>query len=506
MIALYARQSVEKERSVSIETQLDYCRSMIKLDENNKETKYYIDKGFSGGNIDRPAFQQLINDIKKGNIEKVIVYKLDRISRSLADFINIQQLFERNNVSFVSSQESFDTSSPYGDVILKILMVFAEFERTSIINRVRDAYQKRSDMGFYMGGRQQYGFCLKETIIENKKTKMLVPVGSEIEHVKLIFNLYSSKSMSLRKVQQALIENKFIPNNGSVWSPSKINSIIKNPVYVKADMDIYNYYFSKNVHIINTPQNFDGTHAALLYGHTCHNSALSDWSDMKLVLAQHEGIIPSDIWLNCQQKSIRNKNLGKSVSNQSSWLCGKIFCGICGGKMTTIKSSRSDGSQLIYFICSDKLNKKTCKGTTTTYAEDLEHIIFRLISKKLLKIDRVLKTPNSNTKQEIHNIKIRLAEIAIKKNQLKDFLINTELNFTAAKLINSQAEQLEKNQLELINKLSFLEKKDYQQVNTELLLNLWTNASFEQKKAIVNTVVERIIISVDGDIHIIWNI
>ena len=79
----------------------------------------------------------------------------------------------------MSSQEAFDTSSPYGDLIVKILMVFAEFERTSIINRVSQAYLHRSEMGFYMGGRRPYGFQLVPTVIHNVKTKKLDPIPSE---------------------------------------------------------------------------------------------------------------------------------------------------------------------------------------------------------------------------------------------------------------------------------------------------------------------------------------
>ncbi|MEA4973475.1 MAG: recombinase family protein [Candidatus Metalachnospira sp.] len=506
MIALYARQSVEKEGSVSIETQLDYCKSMIKINEQSKEVNYYIDKGFSGGNIERPAFQQLINDIELGKIEKVIVYKLDRISRSLSDFVNIQKIFEKYNVGFVSSQESFDTSSPYGDVILKILMVFAEFERTSIINRVRDAYQKRSDMGFYMGGRQQYGFELKDTLIDDKKTKMLVPIKEQMEHVKFIYTLYSLNNVSLRKVQKALIKNHFIPSIGSGWPPSKINAILKNPVYVKADIDIYNYFLSKNVNIINSPQLFDGSHAAVLYGRTCHCSTLSDWSDMKLVLAPHEGVISSDIWLKCQQKTHRNKQLGKSMSNQSSWLAGKIYCGLCGKKMTTINSSRSDGTKRIYFTCSNKLNKKTCSGTVTIHADDIENLIYTFIISKLSKINTIPKTFGYHKIQQIYNIKTKLAELSEKKNQLKKFLLSAELNIIAAEMVNSQAEQLHNEQCILINKLNSLQKKDYQHIDSDFLLDLWTTASFEEKRAVSDILIERINISGDGDIEIVWNI
>ena len=128
-IALYARKSIERENSISCETQIEYCKSVIKPDERSEKTIEFIDNGYSGGNVDRDGFQKMMRQIERGKISKVIVYRLDRISRSLSDFVGILETLKKHNVQFVSSQESFDTSSPYGEMIVKILMVFAEFEK-----------------------------------------------------------------------------------------------------------------------------------------------------------------------------------------------------------------------------------------------------------------------------------------------------------------------------------------------------------------------------------------
>ena len=132
-IALYARKSVERENSISCETQLEYCKAMLKPEERKEKILSFVDNGYSGGNTDRKGFQNMMRQIQNGRITKVITYRLDRISRSLTDFVGILDTLKRHGVEFVSSQESFDTSSPYGEMIVKILMVFAEFERQSII-------------------------------------------------------------------------------------------------------------------------------------------------------------------------------------------------------------------------------------------------------------------------------------------------------------------------------------------------------------------------------------
>ncbi len=194
-IVLYARKSVERENSISCETQLEYCRMMIRPDEQGERIITFVDNGFSGGNVRRDGFQKMMRLVKQGRIKKVIVYKLDRISRSLSDFVNILQEFKAHRVEFVSSQESFDTSSPYGEMIVKLLMVFAEFERTSVIERVTQAYAHRSEMGFYMGGRQPYGFELVPAVIHNIRTRRLEPIPSEAEQIRYIFEVYAREGV-----------------------------------------------------------------------------------------------------------------------------------------------------------------------------------------------------------------------------------------------------------------------------------------------------------------------
>lgn len=113
---IYARQSVDRKDSISIESQIDFCKYELK----GGSCKVFKDKGYSGKNTDRPEFQKLLGEIRKGRIRRVIVYKLDRISRSILDFANMMELFQEYDVEFVSSTEKFDTSTPMGRAMLNI--------------------------------------------------------------------------------------------------------------------------------------------------------------------------------------------------------------------------------------------------------------------------------------------------------------------------------------------------------------------------------------------------
>ena len=167
-IAIYPRKSKFKKDSISIESQVEFCKHEIK---GNEKFKVYPDNGFSGKDTNREQFQEMCKDIEKGIISKVVVYKLDRISRSIIDFANIMEFFGKHNVEFVSCTEKFDTGAPMGRAMLNICIIFAQLERETIQQRITDAYHSRNKKGFYMGGGKPYGFDLEKIEIDGKKSK-----------------------------------------------------------------------------------------------------------------------------------------------------------------------------------------------------------------------------------------------------------------------------------------------------------------------------------------------
>ena len=507
-IVLYARKSVERENSISCETQLEYCKLMIKPDERDEKVLTFVDNGFSGGNINRDGFQKMMKLVRQGKVRKIIVYKLDRISRSLSDFVNILQEFKTHKVEFVSSQESFDTSSPYGELIVKILMVFAEFERTSIINRVTQAYAHRSEMGFYMGGRQPYGFELIPTVIHNIKTKKLNPIPSEIEQIRYIFEVYAQENVSLRRLLDILIAENKKPLNGSNWSTAKLSTLLKNPIYVKSDSDVYDYYDRHGVQMINDTSMFTGEYGAQLYGHTKHKPDNPDWSDMKLVLLTHNGVIDSDMWLKCQRKLEKNKQITNSYSNQTSWIAGKVICEKCEYTMTTIKGKiNKDGEIRRYFNCTGKSHKKICSGTKVSiYAEDLERMVYDCISEKLSELKEVKHTTSKGNTTEINDLKLKIKAIEKSEKQLMDTMLTGGFNDDLLTLANQKATQFKKDKLALYERMEELKNRSKE---SDIVFNLtksWKTANYERKKAVAMIMIHKIIISENGNTKILWNI
>ncbi len=205
MEAIYARQSIEKKDSVSIEAQIEKCKSFC----NDENYKIYKDAGYSGKNINRPQFTKLLEDIKSGLVNKVIAYRLDRISRSIADFSQLLIMFDEYNVKFVSATENFDTDTPMGRAMINIVMTFAQLERETIVERVTDNYYFRANNGYWAGGYAPYGYKINHIIgIDGKKHSVLDIDKEQSVIVKRIYDMYINRNISMRKIAQELNNDK----------------------------------------------------------------------------------------------------------------------------------------------------------------------------------------------------------------------------------------------------------------------------------------------------------
>src|SRR5208283_4518291 len=176
----------------------------------------YDDGGFSGGSMDRPALRKLLSDIRERRIDVVVVYKVDRLTRSLADFAKLVELFDAHNVSFVSVTQAFNTTSSMGRLTLNVLLSFAQFEREVTGERIRDKIAASKQKGLWMGGAVPLGYRVED--------RSLVVVEEEAEIVRLIFDLYVAHK-SIRCVQTALRERNIKTRERVLATGRKIGGI-----------------------------------------------------------------------------------------------------------------------------------------------------------------------------------------------------------------------------------------------------------------------------------------
>src|SRR5881396_317662 len=187
--AIYTRKSSEEgleQEFNSLQAQCEACEAYIRSQRHEgwvlARTRY-DDGGFSGGNIERPALQRLLADIGAGRTDIVVVYKVDRLTRSLADFARLVEIFDARGVSFVSVTQQFNTTSSMGRLTLNVLLSFAQFEREVTGERIRDKIAASKKKGMWMGGVPPLGYQACD--------RKLVVVDSEAEIVRHIFRRYA---------------------------------------------------------------------------------------------------------------------------------------------------------------------------------------------------------------------------------------------------------------------------------------------------------------------------
>ena len=349
---IYARQSVDRKDSISIESQIDFCKYELK----GGSCRVFKDKGYSGKNTDRPEFQKLLGEIRKGKVRRVIVYKLDRISRSILDFATMMELFQEYDVEFVSSTEKFDTSTPMGRAMLNICIVFAQLERETIQKRVTDAYYSRCLKGFHMSGQAPYGYQLEPTVVEGIRTKKMVADPIAADHVRLMFEMYAEPETSFGDITR-YFEEQGIKIYEKSMVRSFLSQLLRNPVYAQADLELYEFFKSQGAAIVNDASDFVGTNGCYLYqGRDVKEDKDRCLKDQILVIAPHEALIPSDTWLKCRKKLMANTTFQQGRKPKNTWLAGKIKCGHCGYALKATHVPNSTG----YFRCTKQTENKGC--------------------------------------------------------------------------------------------------------------------------------------------------
>lgn len=239
--AIYTRKSVEdglEQEFNSLDAQRSCCQNYIDLQEYDGWIclpKHYDDGGWSGGNTDRPAFMQLLEDIEAKLIDIVVVYKVDRLSRSMIDFIKINNYFDQHNVTLVSVTQAIDRNSASGNLHWHSLVSYAQYEREIISERVRDKIAESRRMGKYYGGMTPYGYK------RNEQTRRLDIDLSEARVVRWIFKNYLkmrscglvAATLNMRgKKTRRWVSVRNIPHGGKIWNLLAIHKIITNPIYI----------------------------------------------------------------------------------------------------------------------------------------------------------------------------------------------------------------------------------------------------------------------------------
>lgn len=505
--ALYGRQSVDKKDSISIESQLEFCR----YETHGNQYREYKDKGYSGKNTDRPDFIRMMRDIRAGLVSRVIVYKLDRISRSILDFATMMETFQRYGVEFVSSTEKFDTSTPIGRAMLNICIVFAQLERETIQRRVADAYHSRAMKGFLMGGASPYGYRRVPCVINGIKTSQYEEVPEEMEQVELIYRLYVDSTQPDGRLYSSygilgyLNEHGIKPLRRKYWNASAIASILANPVYAKADLALYEFFKAHGAEIINPIEMWQGNNGCYLHRNSPDAKGTKrNYQGHSVVLAPHIGRIPSDVWIRARMRAMNHRIRATSKGAKSSWLVGKVKCANCNHAMMI----SSAAGKKRYMQCSYRNSTRgvACSGPgCTVYADKVEEHVFRQMKERLSAFMSLEspELPASNPK--IIQNKIRLQEIDDEISALVDKVASA--NDVLMGLINQKVEELDAERRTLSMENVSIDSLQSSEVSKTIFDHIasWESTSTEERERVVDVLIDKIMLA-DGKLDIVWNI
>lgn len=335
--AIYTRKSVEDGLDMefnSLDAQRMACENYISSQAANGWIclqEHYDDGGISGGTLERPALKKLLADAEAGLIDIIVIYKIDRLSRSISDFADLSKKFDEWDVSFCSVTQEINTSTSSGRMMLNILMTFAQYEREIIAERVRDKMAASRKQGKWVGGTIPYGY--------RSENRHLIPDPEQAAMVPKIFSYYL-RCGSVFQVVDWLNEQGVLTKQGKAFTPAVIYRMLNNYTY-------------------RGEVKYKGT----------------------VYAGEHQRLVDDDLWNGVQQTlNMQNRTKNpRSRKNIHAPLKGLLRCGHCGGSLGATYTKKN-GVAYTYYACISHLkhSKSRCPIKRLP-AGDLESIVIEQI-------------------------------------------------------------------------------------------------------------------------------
>lgn len=527
--AIYSRKSKFTGKGESIANQIDLCKAYIKSknpDIADDSILIFEDEGYSGKNTNRPQFQHMMSEIRNGNIKTVVCYRLDRISRNVGDCSNLINELALYGVEFCSINENFDTTTPMGRAMYNICSVFAQLERETIAERIRDNMHELAKSGRWLGGTPPTGYKstkIIERVNDNGKditAHKLEIIPEESEIVKLVFSKFIEYN-SLSKTETYFLQNGIKTKNGKAFTRFTFKTILQNPVYMIADAAAWNYFQTLGVEVYADRENFDGLHGMLGYNKTLQRTGKAnvtrDVEDWIITVGKHEGIISGEQWVKAQKLLEQNtsKSYRKPRSN-TALLSGLLICGNCGGFMRPKMYNRdyAEGERRFSYLCETKekskqhncaiknpngneLDRAVCEEIKRLSEDGGEFIAQLESAKKKIKSGSEefdlraenLKNEIADTKQQINNL---ITSLSMQVSETGAEYISRRIEELDGKLKQSEQSLAELSKITTGNALSESEF-DVLRDMLKSFAKSFDTMSIEQKRTAIRTFVKRIV-------------
>ena len=467
---IYVRVSTEEQakEGFSIRAQEQKLKDYARIKEWAIH-KIYIDEGISGKNItDRPQINQLIKDIKKGLVKNVLIFKIDRLTRNTSDLIYLINLFNEYNCAFNSLCESIDTQTPSGRMFIKIIGIFAEFERENIVERTKLGFERKVKEGYSLCTRTaSYGYT------RNIGDKIQKINEKEAVIVREVFDMFVHHGKSFLDIAKNLNERNIPTKENSVWIARSIRNMLTNCNYIGKVR-----YATKD-----EERNFE-------------------------VQGNHEPIISNELYEEAQEliSKISKKSYTKRPKEEN-YFSGVLYCAKCGARLVTHNDlyKNKSGEKIFKsgYRCSNYI-RKTCsasnisqKNVETAFMDYIEQIEdFSAINEIQLEENRKAKDNNSKLIEKLNN---QLKNLENKEKEILSSYVDNNLNFDRYIQLKDYIEDEKYKVCKQLEEVSAIEEDTEEMIikKEDIIKNLkenWTFLTNEEKRLFLIKFVDKIMI------------
>lgn len=461
--AIYVRVSTEEQaqHGFSIEAQKERTSAFV-VSQGGEIYKIYVDDGYSGKNLKRPALQNLIKDAENKKFDIVLIYKLDRLSRRLSDLVSLGEKFEKLGIGIRSVTEPFDTTTPAGKLMFNMLGSFAQFERELISERTKLGIMRRVKNG-YWSTTPPFGYSLK-------KGKLVIN-EEEAEIVKRCYELFLEHNLGVELIARRLNEEDLVSRRKGKWSKNSVWTLLTNPVY----------------------------------------AGYIRW-DGQVIKGKHKSVISKELFDKVQKKLKEKDTFAPWVNISPNLFIGIMICKNCGSSFVSSKPGNGTSKgKYRYYVCQGRKQGK-CKQDYIR-ADVIEKVVFdklkEIAGQKEVIEDYIKKSREENNLrlEKLKKEKLRINQRLVKLKQLKDKKIKWMLSHLPSKKVaNEVSNEIDKllNEIDVLKeKLTHIEFKiqeiNLEDINTETVTKFLQNfiERFEEletgeKKLLIQTIVRRI--------------
>lgn len=429
---IYGRKSKFTGKGESVENQVDLCKNDIILHNPNvtdDDILVFMDEGFTGANLNRPAFQEMMNYIKKYGAIDLRCYRLDRISRNVGDFCNLIKELQNYDVPFISIKEKFDTSTSMGNAMMMISSVFAQLERDTIAERIRDNMMELAKTGRWLGGTTPLGYKSEEINkinYDGKKKKLfkLIEVPLEKSEVVLLKNKYK-EIKSQTGLETYTIKNNLKTRLGKRFTRWSIVNILSNPVYSAADKDSFDYFTKKGAIVVGERKDYNGKYGLMVYNKTnqlkkkgAESNPITEWI---VAIGKHNPFWTGKEFVEVQELlELGAKKRFRKPAVNNALLSGIIRCEYCGNFMRPkLYKENKDGTRNFAYMCElkDKSRKTRCQCKNINGIE---------VDKKVMEVLKEITAKNSSYLKKIQCLANGTGE-HLTKEENEYYALNAEI-------------------------------------------------------------------------------